>query len=105
MKLRFFAKFFVKIWYLRLWPKKSDSKVELRYFTLKTVTLIRKIKLSINLRIIKAQMASQFIQRKQFIISWKKYIQEIDLYMLVKMFDNLKPKIVKAKNNRLESLL
>ena len=50
-------------------------------------------------------MASQLIQRKQFIISWKKYIQEIDLYMLVKMFDNLKPKIVKAKNNRLESLL
>ena len=50
-------------------------------------------------------MPSQFVQRKQFIISLKKYIQEIDLYMLVKMFDNLKPKIVKAKNNRLESLL
>ena len=50
-------------------------------------------------------MASQFIQRKNFIISWKKYIQEIDLYMLVKMFGNVKPKILKAENDRLESLL
>ena len=35
----------------------------------------------------------------------KKYIQEIDLDMVVKMFDNLKPKIVKARNDGLESLL
>ena len=35
----------------------------------------------------------------------KKCVQEIDMDMIIKMFDNLPPKIVKAKNNGLESLL
>ena len=35
----------------------------------------------------------------------KKCVQEIDMDMIIKMFDNLPPKIVKAKNHGLDSLL
>ena len=34
---------------------------------------------------------------------YKKCVQEIDMNMIIKMFDNLPPKIVKAKNNGLEN--
>ena len=35
----------------------------------------------------------------------KKCVQEIDMDMIIKMFDNLPPKIVKAKNHGLDSLI
>ena len=74
--------------------KKSTLEVQLSYFILKTVPLIIKIKFWINVRIIKVQMYSQFDQRKQFIVSWKKCIQQIDLDMVVKMIENLIPKVM-----------
>ena len=48
-------------------------------------------------------MYSQFDQRKQFIVSWKKCIQQIDPDMVVKMIENLIPKLVIAKNDGLDS--
>ena len=35
----------------------------------------------------------------------KKCVREIDMNMITKMFDNLPPKIFKAKNHGLDSLL
>ena len=35
----------------------------------------------------------------------KKCVREIDMNMIIKMFDNLPPKIIKAKNHGQDSLL
>ena len=43
--------------------------------------------------------------RESLIRRIKKCVKEIDMDMIIKMFDNLPPKIVKAKNNGLDSLL
>ena len=45
------------------------------------------------------------LYREGLIRRIKKCVQEIDMDMIIKMFENLPPKIVKAKNNGLESLL
>ena len=43
--------------------------------------------------------------REGLICRIKKYVREIDMNMIIKMFDNLPPKIIKAKNHGLDSLL
>ena len=48
-------------------------------------------------------MYSQFDQRKQFIVSWKKCIQQIDPDMVVKMIEKLISNLVKAKSDGLDS--
>ena len=75
----------------------------------RTILIIENIKPINNLKII-SQIEGQFIPNKVFIqkalIRWiKKSIQEINLDMVVRMLENLKSKIVKAKNDGLESLL
>ena len=43
--------------------------------------------------------------REGLICRIKKCVREIDMNMIIKMFDNLPPKIIKAKNHGLDSLL
>ena len=43
--------------------------------------------------------------RESLICRIKKCVREIDMNMIIKMFDNLPPKIIKAKNHGLDSLL
>ena len=73
-----------------------------------------KVKNSIELFYIKTKSKSDtYNQFKDFKINgrdaliWriKKCVSEIDMNMVVKMFQNLKPKIKKAEENGLESLI
>ena len=43
--------------------------------------------------------------REGLICRIEKCVREIDMNMIIKMFDNLPPKIIKAKNHGLDSLL
>ena len=63
-----------------------------------------------NTKMIKYDTYKQFkdykvYSREALIRRIKKCVTEIDMGMIVKMFDNLKPKIHKAMENGLESLL
>ena len=95
-----FVKFFCEIKVPKWQSRKSQNlSVLLKFFTFKHLKMIENRLPIINSRL----LSSMGVQLSPFKI--KKCVQEIDMDMIIKMFDNLPPKIVKAKNHGLDSLL
>ena len=58
-----------------------------------------------NLRILSPMVVQSSVKEGFTIRRIKKCVAEIDMTMVIKMFQNLKPKIIQANINGLDSLL
>ena len=89
--------------------EKSKLKSAIEVFYLKTTSNDRKSITYHEFKDIKLNGRPLFTKqgknREGLIRRIKKCVSEIDMNMIIKMFDNLPPKIIKAKNHGLDSLL
>ena len=85
--------------------EKSKLKCAIEVFYLQKPKNDRKLTTYHEFKDSKLNGRLAFTKRGLYKMRIKKCVHEIDMDMIIKMFENLPPKIVKAKNNGLESLL